>query len=100
MYEPVYTQTCHVVRHASLCQIGGICPEGYRRQVEYGSVCHQAVCHLERLFVDDVGILLVFVRRYPHLCVSGGQVTEARLTFLNVLKPARILPPIQVEYCA
>jgi hypothetical protein len=50
--------------------------------------------------VNDVGILLIFLCRHPHLrnreykhdCIDGI------LAFLKALRPAKIDPPIQVEY--
>lgn len=49
--------------------------------------------------MNDVGVFLVLVCRDPHLYMSYTLNRFGQLTFLKVLRPARILPPIQVEYC-
>ena len=56
-----------------------------------------------KLLVYYVGIFLPFVLVDPHLHVDGlvrvlHSRTTRRLTFLNVLSPANILPPVQVVY--
>jgi hypothetical protein len=56
---------------------------------------------LRKLGVDYVGILLPFVFLYPHLPTRVSLLRlhrnkEAALTFLNVLRPARMLPPVHV----
>lgn len=63
---------------------------------------------LAHLLVDDVWIFIVLFRRNPHLQNEEEREISAhnqnvfslpvKLTFLNVFNPAKILPPIQVEY--
>jgi hypothetical protein len=55
-----------------------------------------------KLLVDDVRILLVLLSRYPHLAhgsiLKKEENKRAHNTFLKALSPARIEPPIHVEY--
>jgi hypothetical protein len=52
------------------------------------------------LLVNNVRILLILLRRDPHLAEMRTPLRRmrTRLTFLKVLRPARMDPPIQVEY--
>ena len=54
-----------------------------------------------KLLVNDVWILLVLLCGYPHLSIEvrfSHRPLTKWLAFLNVLSPARIDPPIHVEY--
>lgn len=52
-----------------------------------------------RLLVDDVWVLLVLLRGDAHLPKNQQWAGSAMMrTFLNVFKPARMEPPIHVEY--
>ena len=72
----------------------------------WGSVnCHcrmrsHSASRLGKFRVDDVWILLPLVFFYPHLHARVSMAsyipTRNGPTFLNVLKPARILPPVHV----
>ena len=64
--------------------------------------CEATPWLLRELGVDDVRVFLPFVLLYPHLqyvsvCNVHREV-PAELTFLNVLRPARMLPPVHVVY--
>src|ERR1700722_2327351 len=53
------------------------------------------------LFMNDVWVFLIFLCGYPHLRSEvslRGKSWSHYLTFLKVFKPAKIDPPIQVEY--
>ena len=51
--------------------------------------------------MNDIRVLLIFLCRYPHLATRVSikyRRSQVGRTFLKVLRPARIEPPIQVEY--
>lgn len=63
---------------------------------------HSCLCEL---CVDYIRVLMPVINADPHLqyCQQVSPVISSfnsrmQHTFLNVLKPAKILPPIQVEY--
>jgi hypothetical protein len=67
----------------------------------HGEGIHGASSCSGEFGVDDVGVLLPFVLFYPHLRARVSQPAHALsgnkgLTFLKVLKPARMLPPVHV----
>lgn len=54
---------------------------------------------LGKLGMNDVGVLLPLVLLHPHLertSASCHNFHATKLTFLNVLSPARMLPPVHV----
>lgn len=58
---------------------------------------------LRELGMDNIGVLMPIVDAHPHLRQLAHQLATnlkktMRLTLRNVLRPARILPPIHVEY--
>lgn len=57
---------------------------------------------LGKLCMDDVWVFLPFILLDPHLCFVSAPVKSSvpseQLTFLKVLRPARILPPVHVVY--
>lgn len=51
--------------------------------------------------MNYIRVLLIFLSGYPHLnyiSIGLSLIEWGLLAFLKVLKPARIDPPIQVEY--
>lgn len=53
------------------------------------------------LGMDDVGVLMPIINTNPHLLqvsILTKNNATASLTFRKVLNPAKMLPPIQVEY--
>lgn len=53
--------------------------------------------------MNNIGILMPVINAHPHLQYGLVILRQKTLdilkhTFLNVLRPAKILPPIQVEY--
>lgn len=51
--------------------------------------------------MNYIRVLLIFLSGYPHLnyiSIGLSSIEWGLLAFLKVLKPARIDPPIQVEY--